>query len=188
MNFLNYISVRKNSGDLSNKIFEFEQENKLQLPIAFKAFIKAFKFEEIGTKQFLRYFDTECNSSLLFYDSQYIKNNHIGIENMFSSLDDMLNTYNNLYEDDSYIKNQKLLPIGECNDQGILMLGIGEANRDQIFIEYAHLEERIHFVSETIFSFFQDYKIVPNETYLPDGISFENLFKSWGEDFWRIKE
>ena len=69
----------------------------------------------------------------------------------------MKNIYNQ--EEDDKIGIENYLGLGECSNQGILLLGIGNDISDQIFIEYHHEEPRIVKIENNIYDFLRNYKI-----------------------------
>ncbi|MEL6987759.1 MAG: hypothetical protein AAGK97_07985, partial [Bacteroidota bacterium] len=76
----------------------------------------------------------------------------------------------------------------ECSFQGIILLGIANDNRDQIFIEFQHEDPRITKLEHNIFDFFRNYKIELSMNGLSQEAVKEKLYKKWGEKFWRIHD
>ena len=72
------------------------------------------------------------------------------------------------------------------------MVGIGEDNKDQIFIESSDLSfsggERVTKIFDDVYQFMRSFLIVEIESGIGFGIEYSQLYKNWSEDFWRVKE
>ncbi len=80
------------------------------------------------------------------------------------------------------------LTIGYCSVGGIL-LGLKDDISDKVFYydpdgcPETHIE-----IAKNIFEFVRGLKeVVQSEEYL-DGVKYSQLYKNWGEDFWRVRE
>jgi hypothetical protein len=93
------------------------------------------------------------------------------------------------FEDDidQEILEQDVIPIIYCPGQELVMLGVGKSNADKIFYFARWKEERLALVAENIFEFFKDYYIEIEPVYL-HGITLNQLYRNWNEDFWRVRE
>lgn len=77
-----------------------------------------------------------------------------------------------------------VLFIGQHGYWGGLMLGIGEENADKIYHYDSSAEMK--YMAENIFVLIQKMQIVKS-SFAPNNLNVDQLYKNWGEDFWRIK-
>jgi hypothetical protein len=85
-------------------------------------------------------------------------------------------------------KENKYIPIGHCGFNGAVLLGTQGTEEDKIILH--NLDSKIEFVNlcDNIFEFVRGLFLEPiEESGLKDGIMFEQLYKNWGEDFWRVR-
>jgi hypothetical protein len=98
-----------------------------------------------------------------------------------------------IYSSDDSIYSQDLFLIGEDGTGHFFyMVGIGEDNKDQIFIESSDLSfsggERVTKIFDDVYQFMRSFLIVEIESGIGFGIEYSQLYKNWSEDFWRVKE
>jgi len=187
MNYLDLLKTNRDNSIIDKQIDSFEKSKGIVLPKVFKSLILLYDLSKIGTEKLLSYYDSNYDAILQLYEAKNIKDQNISIERWFN-LDEIMEQMEMIYtEDDKDIK-EDFLAIGESFDQGIILLGIKEHNLDEIFIESSLSELRIKKVNSNIFDFLYDFKITPIESYLPSGVKLKDLYKNWGEDFWRIRE
>jgi hypothetical protein len=98
-----------------------------------------------------------------------------------------------IYDANDSIHDQDLFLIGEdASGHNFFMVGTGEFNNDQIFIESTDLSfpdgERITKLFDDVYQFIGSFLIVEIESGIGYGVEYEQLYKNWGEDFWRVKE
>ena len=107
----------------------------------------------------------------------------------FKSIDDLLEF---CVPDEPDIEDMIFISDHESADA--LLVGIGEHNQDQIFI-YSELNENewVEYFAKNIFDLLCDCQII--EDHLDEywygkirPIDSQNLYKNWGEDFWRLRE
>jgi hypothetical protein len=59
---------------------------------------------------------------------------------------------------------------------------------DKIYLESATERIKLRLLCDNIFEFFRNYIIEIDESCLPESSNKSQLFKNWGEDFWRVRE
>ncbi len=84
---------------------------------------------------------------------------------------------------EGYLKD--FLFIANHGYSGGLLVGIGESNKDKIF--HNTDSSIIEYIAENIFELIQKMHLAKYDFESPP-IDEKNLYKNWGEDFWRIKE
>lgn len=95
-----------------------------------------------------------------------------------------------VYSFDDPIHKEDLFLIGEdASGHNIFMVGKGEHNKDQIFLESTDLSfpggQRITMLFDDVYEFMRSFLIV--EIGIGYGVDYDQLYKNWGEDFWRVK-
>jgi len=180
MTYLDFLRIRKDWYNFKKEIIKFEKQADILLPPIYRTFLMTYNTNYVNTRNLLSYYDSQYDKELQFYQGEFLGDNHINIQTIFP-LEKMLPNMETVYSKDDFIWQNDVIAIGECNDQGYLLVGVGEENIDKIYIEYNHKEYRIKNIASNIFDFFLNYKIVAIEDDLP-------LYKNWGEDFWRIRK
>lgn len=85
-------------------------------------------------------------------------------------------------EADKLILDSQMLPIGITNFNEFIVVGFGEQNSDKIYIQ-DETEQKIVEVSENLFEFCKRVSLIPEKrSFFND---FNDLYKKWGEDYWR---
>ncbi len=161
-----------------------EKKYGIALPPIFKSFYSIFEpyfaFENYRTSN-----STELQSfTNLIYSSlkldSYTHEHDEFVIDSFKELEELL-TFEP--SNKGYLKD--LLFIANHGYWGGLMLGIGEHNCDKI---YHNSDSKIvTFLANNIFELIQKMILVHQEIDEP-WIDINNLYKNWGEDFWRIRE
>lgn len=165
----------------------FEIANGLKLPPIYKVFIESF---EIGTSGFKgeKFLHPNWGDIVDITVIQYLPNpDQIVVYEMFS-IEKAFEVLESLYQDNSEVMRLKLLPIGECASNGMLMVGIDAKNQDQIFFEQPHSDHSIKLVAEDIFKFMRGLVQLTDEQGNIGKYKFSQLYKNWGENYWRIRE
>lgn len=98
-----------------------------------------------------------------------------------------------VYSSDDSIHSQDLFLIGEDGTgHYFYMVGIGEYNKDEIFIESSDLTfsggERVTKLFDDIYQFMRSFLVIEIDSGIGYGIEYSQLYKNWGEDFWRVKK
>jgi hypothetical protein len=85
-------------------------------------------------------------------------------------------------------KKHRLLRIALLGQVGFggLYLGCGENNSDEIWIFNADSQEKFIKIDDNIFEFVRRLEFSTDFGNL-EPEQYKNLFKKWGEDFWRLK-
>jgi hypothetical protein len=97
-----------------------------------------------------------------------------------------------LYSKDDEVFTHGYFPFGEdCTGHFILMVGIGEDNYEKIYVESPDESfqegERFTLIANNMFEFIRGFEYIEKEN-LADGIKHSQLYRNWGEDFWRVRE
>jgi len=167
-------------------ISSFESQHSICLPPVYKAFIQAFKMLDDKTlNNSFQFFYAEQDIVRNFGDASH--SNEKVLIGAFYELDKLMLLMNSIYSKDDPIWIEDLLLIGTNDMNHSIMVGIGEINQDKIFIERPDLEPRLIRVAEDILNLIRGYKTWPEENWLL-GHKLSQLYKNWGEDFWRVRE
>lgn len=187
MNYLNFFKVRPDFQSIRQNIEAFEQKNTINLPPYYKSFIENYdtnkRIEDI-ISVYLPQFDTQS----CFMHSYYQNDKDNILFYNFFELDEIMKNMKVVYPEDHEIWKQEFLAIGECAFQIYLLVGIGEHNKDKIYAESATEKVKLRYLCDNIYDFFRDYIVEIDESCLPKGKCATDLYKNWGEDFYRIRE
>jgi hypothetical protein len=180
--------LKKASSEQKLKVSEFEIQFKLTLPPIYKLFcqvfeLSRFKFEmysESGDGQDLNY----C--SQVYYKPKGKYEDNIGI----TGLDNIETVFNNWKKMIGYGEDDKksnLLRIAGIGRGGAIFVGYGKQNLDEIILHLWEEDPGYEKLANNIFDFVNDIVSEPlSEEDYPE-INYSDLYKNWGEDFWRVR-
>jgi hypothetical protein len=167
----------------------FEIENSIKLPILYKEFFKSFHINKVLIEEYLlpQYKYTFGTGELNYIP----KIDDLFLGEIFS-LEKALEVRNRLYNEKDDVFTRGYFPFGEDGTgHFILMVGIGENNCEKIYVESPDQSfqegERFTLLANNIFQFFRGFEYVEIEN-LGDGVTYTQLYRNWGEDFWRVRE
>jgi len=172
-----------------NDFESLKKDLNLELPEKYFLFTSLFEMGE-GELRVPKYLDpkfptpSECGSIL-------IKPNNFKGEYLFSGFfnhRELLNDWYNYSNDSSEFLNHSLLRIATIGIGGGIFLGLKGRKRDQVFLVNWDSDEDYQLLAENIFGlskllFFEEDKINLG----PDR-EYSQLYKNWGEEFWRVRE
>ncbi len=181
-----------NSLSLKNKEFEKILEIK-EFPMFFRIFLQNY---EVGDRMLQNEMLFINGNFEIFLKFQMFDNHLLFSENYNATIDKILD-YEDLYlEFDNFTKKKEnwhelgLLKIGYLFYGDILLIGMEENNKDEIW-RYGNgiLSEITCKLDDNIFDFFNRLKISVDTDLLDEwNIKESQIFKNYGESFWRIKE
>lgn len=186
MKYFDLLRAHSDNTKVREQINVFEKVQNLKLPKMYRSLVSIYDLSLIGTEGVLSYYDVTHDAKLQLYEVKNRVDENISIEQWYS-IDEIIAKTQALYSDNISIK-ENYLAIGESFDQGILLIGIAENNFDEIFLERAYSEPNIVRINSNVFEFIYDFEIIPMEDYLPNEKKLSDIYKKWGEDFWRISE
>jgi hypothetical protein len=179
---------------------EYEKKLGFLFPPIYKAFLSNFCFEpkkqEVylkRTEQEKKFIDSDFRLiSLLAYASSNIspvsyKDDELGFMK-FKDIESLLN-----YSVLNVAGAEDMIIIADTNTSDLLLVGNGKQNLDKIYLYSTIREKLITFISNNVLDFISDCKIVEchhDRMYYEHirKIESNELYKNWGEDFWRIRE
>ena len=167
------------SEDISNLNFN--------LPTIYKVFIENYFIGRGKFKQF-HCLDTRFDDKIEFLDRAYRPNDEYILVYELLSIKEIINIMdnrNNNFDFDG-IDFQKTIPIGECDGQRLLFIGIESQILDEIFIEDVSSENKMSLLAKNIFDFISDIELFYEDNI--NGLSSELFYKNITENFWRIKK
>jgi hypothetical protein len=184
MNYTNFLESRQDKSVAILEINSFEATTGIKLPPIYREFYRIFNLDAFKEGVMLKFLYPSNNNIGYFTVSNFNHNDSFVLYNFFS-LNDAILYAERVYSDEDLLKKECIYPIGECFNQGALMIGYGNKNADSIFVEYAHEEQRVFKLADSIFDFLSMYNVEPNMDRFPN---LNQLYKNWGEDFWRIRD
>jgi hypothetical protein len=186
---LEVYKTQKNTQNFNIK--SFESSSNIRIPPLYKLFTE--NFDVFGEKVYRdtdKVFWSDSDGFLALESSgNYPSREDLAFE-FFFEIEKTVNVMEHCYDKEDEIWDKQLLPIASCAMNFMLMVGIGQENKDQIFLEKTTFNERYHLVSENIFVFIRGLSTIEcNRTWLVrESLTLEDLYKNYGEDFWRFKK
>ena len=188
MNYLSQAKTLSDNNSIKEQIIEFENKARIRLPPVFRAFVENYDIFSLELSMFNKIYFPDKNNSSYFELTKFTPNPEVVFESLLSP-SNYIKAMNNVYhyEEDEEIIKDKIL-IGNIHG-GTLLLGYEGINSDKIYADFIGEGERLIKVGDDIFSYFKSIEIKPNENILRDfNLELNNLFKKWGEDFWRFEQ
>ncbi|CAM1344045.1 hypothetical protein [Tenacibaculum amylolyticum] len=186
MKGLNFFkSKTNNETDTYSKI---EKLIGFELPKYFKLFASLYELGE-GNVLLQKYFNSKFSSYsdcglIIFTPSQNEEYNFSG----FFNNNELLNDWE-VYSSDSHeFLEHGLIRIADVGIGGGIFIGTRDENEDKIFLVNWSKSEDYCLIANNIFEFSKTLMFKEEKTFLPNEVSYSELYKNWGEDFWRIRE
>lgn len=155
---------------------------------------EAYKTFEFGRNKFKenKLFHSGFNFNIDFLELKFFGNlsDFIGLYDIVS-LEESIESMKNAFPKDDEIHGMQLAYLGDCIDNKALLVGIGNNNTDKIFLECSDLfpsGERIISVADNIFDFIKNLALVEKETIGLGLSTYNQIYKNWNEDFWRVRD
>jgi hypothetical protein len=164
--------------------------DNLLLPNSFKIFLKLFQLEnyQIKHSKFLFKEDLISLTCLEFRKADY--RNNISTLYDIQAIKQELHNY---AQKKSEYYNEGFIVIGHFDKEDSILLGVTDKNMDEIWkgnggdwgIELPRVEK----ISDNIFTFMSNChrELIWINLHIR-GVNSSQLYKNWGEDFWRIRE
>jgi hypothetical protein len=177
------LRIRSIDDTLEIKSYE---KNGLLLPPIYKVFVQSFEPDfAVNTERFLH---PQWGDVVDLTIIQYLPLPELIMVYELFTLEKSFDVLQSVYQNNEEVMRLKLLPIGECALNGMLMLGTDQNNQDQIFFEQPHGEQRITLIADNIFKFMRGIRQLPDEKGNIGRYTYSQLYKNWGEDFWRVRD
>ncbi len=163
----------------------------LELPPLYKLFVNTFNLGEGYPLKSEEYLDPESNekyycAGALYYPLKDNEKWHLSVS-YFYDIEQILNDWQ------TYIKNEKeweefgFLRIAGIGQGGGLFVGTRYENRDMIYEVVWDWEEPYFKVADNIFDLMKGFAYTDDEN-LQTGVSKNQLYKNWGDNFWQVRE
>ncbi|MFK7933879.1 MAG: hypothetical protein AB8G22_10235 [Saprospiraceae bacterium] len=170
---------------------EIIKQHGLALPPKYSVFCTQFKLGIDFMKGSALYMSEKIciNDSLRSFFSgglnhPKLKDLFIGFYGLEDALEHHFSQVNNQH---SMLTIHELFPIGSCDGQADICVGISKKNIDKIYFvehEFQEIEE----IYVDVFSLVNDFTMGFHKWFKESNISPNQLYKNWDEDFWRIRQ
>ena len=165
------------------KIFDFSS-----IPL-FKLFISSF---ELGVSNLKRhqFLDTKFNN-VVPCSSVLIQSERISGEYFFSGFfneNELMNDWESYSIDSHEFLEYGLIRIGDIGIGGGIFIGTKDEKKDKIYLVNWGEDEDYTLLADNIFEFARSLVVVLDKSNMESGIEYSQLYKNWGEDFWRVKK
>jgi hypothetical protein len=175
--------------DMPN-LTELEISYSLTLPPLYKLFCNYFTGGKLHYEEYIINNDLTnlhyCVGS--FYAPKGLDGANIGLTSIYH-LEEVFENRKTLagYGDEDIEKG--LIRIADIGMGGGIFVGTHQGEEDLIFLSIWDKEPLYEKIADNIFQFIQGIESVNiPENELIGGIRFNQLYKNWGEDYWRVKE
>jgi hypothetical protein len=161
--------------------------SEIPFPPIYGLFAKYFELGEDGFDYDRYYLDTRGDffyCQILYYGPRGKESDNI----TFTHFDDLVTVKNNWEKKLGYTEKEidmNLLRIGGIALGGGLFVGTDQET-DSIFLHIWDSAEGLIKLEDDIFSFASKLVLEPDEV-LPGNVKHSQLYKNWGEDFWRVR-
>jgi hypothetical protein len=161
--------------------------SEIPFPPLYSLFVKCFELGEEGFDYDRYYLDSRggfFHSQIMYYEPRGKESNNI----TFTHFDDLVTVKNNWKQKLGYTEEEidmNLLRIGGIALGGGLFVGTNQ-HKDSIFLHIWDSGEGVIKLEDDIFSFASKLVLEPDEI-LPGNVKHSQLYKNWGEDFWRVR-
>ncbi len=195
MDYLDHLGRVVDKTQRKVDISTFELEIKCQLPKLLKMFYLIYQVNDLskykkGSHIDFNYliWDNKRQYSIIFtLFTSPLKESGYNPE-QFYEFKDIKNVIANFFNDDYETMQKDFIVIGETSWHFPIMIGINEANTDQVFV-YDLDKEKLEYLADNIFEYLMQIELDFSNNYnLPEGKTVNDLYKNWNEDFWRIRE
>jgi DNA helicase HerA-like ATPase len=171
-------------------ISEFEKKFNFSLPPLYKLFLATFHLGENSLKRetFLnpKYNEEYIISAPLYFplkddDLWFLSISH------FDTLEEVYHNWESYMKHEQQWEEYGFLKIAGIGRGGGLFIGTRPENSDKIFEVVWDFDEPYFEVCENIFSLVRGLVLTEVEETLPDGFLRSDLYKNFGEKFWRVE-
>jgi len=162
----------------------FEHSSGILLPPIYQLFVASFQMsrELLGYENWDESEQKTVGFSLFTHVEH--RDHFVGCE--FYPLEETIEVMRNAYNEDDEIWDAGLLTIADNGMNQFVLLGTSPENKDKIFLERSDLTPRLIPLADNIFEFIRGFELKPSEQDL-GGIKLQQLYRNWGEDFWRVR-
>lgn len=163
-------------------IGKIEADYSIKLPPLYRIFVETFVLGDdlIKSDKYITSDGSHFHASYFVYE--------INKEVMFGGFNDLDKTLSLKDEIESWSSNG-YLPIGYCGFNGGIILGIQGDKADKIILHDFDSETEFIPIADNVFEFVRGLVLVPiDENQLKGNAKFDQLYKNWGENFWRVRD
>ena len=172
-------------------IIQYEKLIGRKIPALLSIFLKTFIVQEnCIKKEFYKYDNNlfycgtfrykQCKFSSKYPDNFIVFDDFVSVENSVNSYIE-----NHQYNHD--IRINDMLCVGIAGDNNGIFVGIDLEMCDKI---YFVTESDFYQIADNIFDFVRSIEFLSNteDMQVMDDVPYSQLYRNWGEDFWRVRE
>lgn len=195
MDYLDHLGRVTDKENRKKDLANLEQELGHQIPKMLKTFYLMYQVNDLGKYKNLSHlffsltlFNNQTNFHFPFalFVSEY---KELGYDpETFYEFKSIPTVIANWFNDDYEELQQDYMVIAETSYHFPLMIGINQDNSDKVYV-YDLDNDKLVFLAENIFEYLMNIELDFSNNYnLPEGKTVNDLYKNWGEDFWRVRE
>jgi hypothetical protein len=194
MDYLDHLGRVIDTDLRMNQIIQFEKISEIGLPKILRIFYLMYQVNDLQKIKkgsptdfnFLVYDDQrKYTNGMTLFVSEYKDSGYD--PSHFYEFDSIKEVLKNFFNDDFLKYQNDYIVIGETSWHFPIMIGINSENSDKVFV-YDLDKDKLILLADSIFEYLMNIKLDFSNNYnLPEGKSVNDLYKNWGEDFWRVK-
>ena len=162
----------------------YENKYSVKIPNSYKQFLCLYKTGKNSLKHELLLIEKDFFVPLVSYHHEDKEGDYVCLMDFFSLEDSLCFRSSDIdIIQENHLGLMRIMPISDVGGGGIY-LGMNKDNEGKIYKLSYMMSEPI-FLATDIFEFVRGIKSIFNSGM---GIKPEQLYKNWGEDFWRIRE
>jgi len=182
----NFIKYRKEKE--KTDIIYLEKKLGFDIPLMYRVFIETFDVGN-GNVIYESFLNPHKNTLVpcvsIVYQLQY---SDIEIYfNGFFDTEELINDWENYTKTSKEWNDYGLLRIGDIGMGGGLFLGTKQEMRDKIYLVVWDWDKDYEYIANNIWEYYSGLKVIEDFSNMGK-YKYSQLYKNWGEDFWRVRE
>jgi hypothetical protein len=159
-----------------------------ELPNMYKFFIEAFQVGD-GKVRYEKFLNPENDKIVPCVSVQFLpfKGGKELFFNGLFSIEELISDWKSYTSSSKEWQNYGMLRIADIGVGGGLFLGIKDSMRDKIYRVVWDWDEDYEFVANDILEYYKGLGVDEDFSNMRK-YKYSQLYKNWGEDFWRVRE
>lgn len=180
--------LRKNKKNKKVDLAALESMMGIELPVLYKTFCSCFELGDsnLDWQEYLNPKSGYLNPSGSIKYEPMENKRELFFHGLFN-LEELKQDWRTYSKSSKEYQEFGLLRIGDIGVGGGLFLGVSSDKTDKIFRVVWDWNENFELLANNIFEFIRDLIFVEDGANM-EAYKYSQLYKNWGEDFWRVRE